>query len=250
MKDRRFLCLYLRPAILGTVKTRLAQSLGDAETLLAYDRLVEHAITQLQPGPETQRCLWVAGSLDHQTVGTWADRWQAQRFAQRGHDLGQRMWQTFAQHAQTDPDGLTVIVGADCPTVDSAMAGRAFEALKHHEAVLAPAEDGGFGLIGLQHRQVAVMTDPLSGIDWGTERVRAQTCVALGAAGCSVHELETVWDVDRLEDWHRFLTAFGSVPRSVYRASRAVSVPLAAADGSPATAQNARAGDGPSRSSQ
>jgi rSAM/selenodomain-associated transferase 1 len=249
MTGRRFLCLYLRPAIIGTVKTRLAQSLGDAETLLAYDRLVEHAITQLQPGPETHRCLWVAGSVEHQTVGAWASRWHAQRFAQRGRDLGQRMWQTFVQHAQTDPGGLTVIVGADCPTVDSETVARAFDALQDHEAVLAPAEDGGFGLIGLQHRQVALMTDPLSGIAWGTERVRAQTCAALKAAGCSVRELETVWDVDRLEDWHRFLATFGSAPRLGVQASRAISAPLASADGSRATARNARAGDGPSRSS-
>lgn len=248
MSARRFLCLYLRPAVIGTVKTRLAESLGDDQTLLAYDRLVAHAITQLQPGSETQRCLWVAGSTEHGTVRAWADRWQAARFAQTGQDLGQRMWRTFQRHAGTDPDGHTVIVGADCPTVDSAMIGRAFDALSSHEAVLAPAEDGGFGLIGLQHRQVAVMSDPLAGIAWGTERVRDQTSVALMAAGCRLQELDTVWDVDRLEDWHRFLAAYGGGATG-YRAPDAVSGPPAAVVDSPATARSTPAGDGPSRSS-
>jgi hypothetical protein len=60
--------------------------------------------------------------------------------------------------------------------------------------VLGPSTDGGYYLIGLKrpHRQL------FEDIDWGTERVLAQTLVRAQALGLSVHELPSWYDVDDL----------------------------------------------------
>jgi glycosyltransferase A (GT-A) superfamily protein (DUF2064 family) len=67
------------------------------------------------------------------------------------------------------------------------------------EAVLAPAEDGGYALIGL----TKVSPRLFSGIAWGTSAVYEETAGRLAAAGYRWRALRTLWDVDRPEDLER-----------------------------------------------
>ena len=64
--------------------------------------------------------------------------------------------------------------------------------------VLGPAEDGGYGLVGVK----AEIPDMFSDIDWGTEKVLSQTCNRLNRGGLSYSLLPLIWDVDRPEDLH------------------------------------------------
>lgn len=75
----------------------------------------------------------------------------------------------------------------------------ACNALSDNEAVLIPTEDGGYALIGLVQHDPRLFRD----IDWGTERVMNQTRARLSELGRRWHELETLWDVDRPEDYRR-----------------------------------------------
>jgi glycosyltransferase A (GT-A) superfamily protein (DUF2064 family) len=68
-----------------------------------------------------------------------------------------------------------------------------------NDAVFAPAEDGGYVLIGLARNEPRLF----SGISWGSAQVMAQTRECLRACALRWHELETLWDVDRPEDWQR-----------------------------------------------
>jgi glycosyltransferase A (GT-A) superfamily protein (DUF2064 family) len=45
-----------------------------------------------------------------------------------------------------------LIVGTDCPVLTPAHLQQAADALQTHDAVLIPAEDGGYVLIGLRRR--------------------------------------------------------------------------------------------------
>jgi uncharacterized protein len=65
------------------------------------------------------------------------------------------------------------------------------------DVVLAPAEDGGYALIGVRRLPARVF----SGIDWGSSRVYEQTVEKL--SGYRWRALRTVWDVDRPEDIER-----------------------------------------------
>jgi hypothetical protein len=65
--------------------------------------------------------------------------------------------------------------------------------------VVLPAEDGGYVLIGTARPQPVLF----AGVEWGTERVMAQTRECLRAAGLRWCEPATLWDVDRPADLAR-----------------------------------------------
>jgi hypothetical protein len=116
----------------------------------------------------------------------------------RGH-LGQRMHRAF-ERALRSADAV-VLIGTDCPGLRASDLRAAVRALQGGaDAVLAPAEDGGYALIGLRR----VSARLFCGIDWGSTSVMEQTRQRLGELGWRWRELRTVWDVDRPEDYARF----------------------------------------------
>jgi len=93
-----------------------------------------------------------------------------------------------------------VLIGSDCPalTVDHLLeADRALRA--GHDAVFAPAEDGGYGLIALRQCARELFTD----LPWSEATLMRETRVRLRQLGWSWHELDTIWDVDRPADYLR-----------------------------------------------
>jgi glycosyltransferase A (GT-A) superfamily protein (DUF2064 family) len=111
---------------------------------------------------------------------------------QRGRDLGERM-----HHALGRNPGA-ILIGTDCPALTAADLRRAARLLcGGYEAVLAPAEDGGYALIALRR----VAPEIFRNIAWGTSSVYAETVKRL--AGYRWRALRTVWDVDRPEDLPR-----------------------------------------------
>ncbi|MQM30903.1 MAG: hypothetical protein CRU78_10415, partial [Candidatus Accumulibacter phosphatis] len=74
-----------------------------------------------------------------------------------------------------------------------------------NDAVFIPAEDGGYVLLGLRCPQPGLF----EGVDWGSERVMAQTRQRLLALGLRWCELPALWDVDRPADLTRLATLPG-----------------------------------------
>jgi uncharacterized protein len=111
-------------------------------------------------------------------------------------DLGQRMQAFFQAQTERGADG-SVIIGTDSPTlpVEHIRA-----ALEHFDlgadAVLGPATDGGYYLIGFGHLGAPPIFD---GIAWGTAGVLAETARRL--AGWHMNLLPPWYDVDTLADW-------------------------------------------------
>ena len=92
-----------------------------------------------------------------------------------------------------------VLVGSDCPVLSAADLRLAARWLRSCDAVIAPAEDGGYPLIGLKRASQA----PFDGVAWSTADVMAQTRVRLARLGWRWRELRTLWDVDRPDDLAR-----------------------------------------------
>jgi rSAM/selenodomain-associated transferase 1 len=114
---------------------------------------------------------------------------------QRGADLGARMHHAFVRGLRRAP--RVVLIGGDCPALRPAHLRRAARWLAGGaQAVLGPVEDGGYALIALRRTAQRLF----EGIDWGGERVMAQTRERLGALGWRWRELPQLWDVDRPED--------------------------------------------------
>ena len=98
-----------------------------------------------------------------------------------------------------------IVIGTDCPSVDAVYVARGFAALHRSDLVLGPAEDGGYGLVGISRRSAGSLDAVFEGVDWGTDEVLAQTLDRAERCGLSVCLLETIWDVDSAADWARFL---------------------------------------------
>ena len=121
-------------------------------------------------------------------------------------DLGARMQHAAA--AALAVTGRILIIGTDCPALTPAELRLAADRLDaRHDAVLIPAEDGGYVLIGLKWWNPRLFSD----IAWGSDQVLATTRARLAELRWRWHELPPSWDVDRPPDFAR-LRASGLIP--------------------------------------
>ena len=192
------LCVFVKAPEPGRVKTRLARHLGAAAACRAHEALVAHVVDGLAGCPLAKE-LWVDGDAGHPQVALWAQRLEAAIRAQPPGDLGVKMQAAVAACGTVGQPAL--IVGSDLPEIDLAYIEQAAALLVAHDLVLGPAEDGGYGLIGLQ----APVPLLFSGIPWSTPAVLAETRSRAAQLGLSVAELPTTWDVDDIDGWRRFL---------------------------------------------
>jgi glycosyltransferase A (GT-A) superfamily protein (DUF2064 family) len=105
-----------------------------------------------------------------------------------------------AMQQSINKNSNAVLIGTDSPPLDSNYLIKAFQALRSGaDAVIGPAEDGGYILIGLSSFDPEIF----KGINWGSEKVHSQTISNLKQLDFNYVELETLWDVDRPEDLAR-----------------------------------------------
>ena len=90
--------------------------------------------------------------------------------------------------------GAACVLNADSPTLPTALLVRAAERLLAPgvRAVLGPADDGGYWLLGLQRAEPMVFAE----IAWSTERAAADTVARAAAAGLPMEILGRWYDVD------------------------------------------------------
>ena len=93
-----------------------------------------------------------------------------------------------------------VLIGSDCPGYDTSYLRMAFDALDRYDAVIGPAHDGGYVLIGLTRIDRQLFED----IPWSTPRVLEKTHGRLQALGWRWTELATLRDLDQPEDLVHF----------------------------------------------
>jgi rSAM/selenodomain-associated transferase 1 len=189
----------------GLAKTRLISLLG-AERAAALQRmLIERALATARDAELGPVELWCAPSAFHPLLARCAEYYGVAAVSQCDGDLGARM--LHAAVTALASNTRVIIIGADCPALTAVDLQRAAEALdQQHEAVLMPAEDGGYVLIGLKWWDVRLFAD----IAWSTDQVMAVTRERLAALGWRWRELPTSWDVDRPADYAR-LAASGLI---------------------------------------
>ncbi len=184
----------------GAVKTRLVPLLGAAGAAALHARLVKRTLETTRAASFKRVQLHCAPDSADPFFRFCEGHYGVTLEAQVAGDLGARMLSAFekalAAHA------CVLLVGTDCPALTARHLRQAEKALRDGaDAVFVPCEDGGYALIGLG-RVDAKLFD---GITWSTDSVMADTRVRLKELGWSSHELETLWDVDRPEDYQRLL---------------------------------------------
>jgi rSAM/selenodomain-associated transferase 1 len=185
--------VFQKNEVLGKVKTRLASGMGELRALEIYRHLVQMTYSALA---EVPAFIWTYFSdFIPKTVNFPI----AKSFAQEGQDLGDRMAGAFARSFELGMDKV-VLIGTDCPTLQSQHLNEAFEALTHSDLVLGPATDGGYYLIGMKRRADYLF----EGISWSTSQVLTETLNVASQHGLTTTLLQELNDIDTSEDWERY----------------------------------------------
>ena len=199
------LAFFCRAPIQGKCKTRLISTLGESGALSAHVELTRDALTRLR-GFTGLKMLWC--SQDHDLARDWAEEFGFAYAVQQGADIGQRMAHAL-QVMLTGRCSRVCLVGSDCPPIDAAYVYEGFDLMQNHDLVFGPAEDGGYGLVGMQVQEASRANYPraelFEDISWGTSQVMTQSHARANKLGLSVGLLAEIWDVDTALDWQRYL---------------------------------------------
>ncbi len=190
--------VFAKAPLAGRVKTRLRPRLDNADTLILYQAMLRHVISMVSEARLAPLQLWVDSHPEHSSFREFENL--ADIRVQHGADLGERMAHAIQHTLQEARVNSVLLIGADCPVMDASYLERALIELQSGaEAVIGPAEDGGYVLLGTR----SAMPGLLAGIDWGSDRVLRQTLANLRRSGVPYRLLATLWDVDRPEDLER-----------------------------------------------
>jgi len=146
--------------------------------------------------------LWVAGDRSHPYIAEAVVRHEVAVDEQQGADLGERMHHAFVASFTATAAPL-VLIGTDCPQLTSDDLAAAVAALADHDAVIQPASDGGYVLIGLRRPQPRLFAS----IEWGGPRVLQQTEARIAELGLRRSLRPVRDDLDTVADLERALAA-------------------------------------------
>ena len=178
----------------GLAKTRLIPAVGAHAAAVLQERLTERAVATACAADIGPITLWCSPDINRASFQDLATRFAIVLKQQPDGDLGDRMLAAMA--AQPGP---SLLIGTDCPAFTVEHLRAAAAALDDADAVLIPAEDSGYVLIGAS----TAHPELFSGIVWGTSTVLAETRARIAALGLKAVELPALWDVDTEADLAR-----------------------------------------------
>ncbi len=190
---RQTLVVMLKEPRPGRVKTRLGRGIGMVAAAWWFRHQALRLLRRLDD-PRWRLVLAVSPDAEGMASRVWPAH--LTRVPQGQGNLGDRMARLFRRL----PPGPVCIIGADIPGIGRGHVARAFAELGRHEAVIGPAPDGGYWLIGLK-RTRATPARLFEGVRWSGPHARADTLAGLG--GCRVALIDTLSDVDEARDLHR-----------------------------------------------
>ena len=181
------------------VKSRLAESIGPEAARDLYRNFVGdmlgtlagvaaktgHALSVCIHPPEASRQMrnWLGDDYRYQP--------------QEGKDLGERMNNAFLASFAAGY-GKTLIIGSDAPDLTGEIVTEGLERLEYEGAVIGPARDGGYYLIGF--RSDAFLPAVFKDIPWSTGEVLTATLQVFRHAGSDVSLLPLWRDIDTAAD--------------------------------------------------
>lgn len=181
--------------VAGFAKTRLIPALGAARAARLQARLIERAVDTACAAAVGPVTVWATPDETHAVFRTLSTHRKVALARQGDGDLGARMLAALKA-----PDGPTLVIGTDCPAMMPAHLRAAADVLRNgSDAVVCPAEDGGYVLIGMRKPLAALF----AGMAWSTDGVVAETRRRMQFHRLTWQEPATLWDVDVPEDLPR-----------------------------------------------
>jgi rSAM/selenodomain-associated transferase 1 len=209
MSAEAVVIVFARAPLPGRAKTRLVQRLGAAGAARLQARLTERALRTAIASRCGKVELHGTPRIGHPFFLRERRELAITLVRQSGRDLGERMHR--ALNAALRKYRYAILIGVDAPELRAADLRRALRLLRSGcDAVLAPAEDGGYALIACRRAPRPVFEH----IEWGGNDVYARTVERLDGQRMRWRALRTVWDIDRPADLDRLGGRLFLTPRA------------------------------------
>ncbi len=192
------LVIFVKNPIPGQVKTRIAQTVGDAKAVEVYRHLLMY--TQHLVQRFTGQCV-----VYYRAFINPYDGWNAyEKYGQTGANLGERMLNAFREQVALGARKV-VIIGSDCLTITGTHLMQAFAALNTADVVIGPATDGGYYLLGMnQLHSFLFQTMP-----WSQPELRQLTELAILQHGFTFARPDELTDIDEWADYEPYVHQTG-----------------------------------------
>lgn len=188
--------VFVKQPVSGAVKTRLAAALGDEAAAKFYEAFLTDVVDRFRATAD-RRTLCFAP--DDDAARAYFDSLAGDEYEiepQSQGDLGARLAACFERAFERGAERV-VVIGSDSPTLPAALVDEAFNQLDgRRDAVVGPALDGGYYLIGLAKQPRPIF----EGIDWSGPQVLEQTIERIREAGATFALLPPWYDVDEVDD--------------------------------------------------
>ncbi|QNF35140.1 TIGR04282 family arsenosugar biosynthesis glycosyltransferase [Adhaeribacter swui] len=188
--NKKLLLIFVKNAVLGKVKSRLAATLGSEKALEIYQLLLQKTFEVTVALPVTKAVYY----SDYVTEDLFKPPYY-EKYIQSEGDLGERMQNAFAQAFAAGYEQVCII-GSDCFELTESIIEQAFEKLAQNDVVIGPAVDGGYYLLGLKSMQESFFKNK----NWSTDTVLEDTLNNVKTAGQTVALLPQLTDIDEEKD--------------------------------------------------
>lgn len=189
MSEKRLLIVFVKNAVLGTAKTRLAKTIGDKKAFEVYKHLMQ--ITE-NATSEVENCTVHVYFSSEKDESRWPNH---EQFVQRGNDLGERMKDAFRRGFDMGFKQI-VGIGADLPDLTPELIEKGFAQLGENHVVFGPADDGGYYLVGMTQMINTIFEDK----PWSQKDLLLKTRVELIKMGADMEFIDPLNDIDTEED--------------------------------------------------
>jgi len=181
--------VFVRNPQLGSVKTRLAATVGDKVALEIYIELMRHT-AEVTNKVSADKKVFYSEKIEKNDV--WTEMNFSKALQTKG-TLGQRMEKAFITAFEKGYKKV-LIVGSDLYSLKASHIEKALHQLDKKEVVIGPAQDGGYYLLGLKKNLPALFCNK----SWGTSTVLKETLTDLKLK--SIFLMEPLNDIDNFED--------------------------------------------------
>jgi rSAM/selenodomain-associated transferase 1 len=181
----------------GLAKTRLIPALGAERAAALARRMLETTLKRAlgaQVGPVELR---VTPAISD---SSWRDipiPDGVEISAQGEGDLGARLARATQSGLELTP--AVMLIGCDCPDLDSTALRQAAQTLQGVDVVIHPTADGGYALLGLRRFHPRLFDD----IPWSTNSVAHRTIQEVSVLQWSLHVAAMFNDIDEPADLGR-----------------------------------------------
>ena len=211
-QHKNAIIIFIKNPALGKVKTRLAATVGNERALEIYHILMKHT-QEITVDLAAEKYLFYSDFVDENDI--WANDKYQKSIQNPEPDLGQKMAFAFKETIQKQHEKV-LIIGSDCLELSGKIITDAFVQLTENEAVIGPAHDGGYYLIGFNFKAIGeqcgeVLKQVFLDKQWSHAHVCQEAVDACERLHLSYKKLVTLTDVDEEKDFLKTMPDYAAV---------------------------------------